>query len=302
MKKINKLLIFVIMIFSMCFVSCQQEQEENKEHQVIFNLMGGVYNESEESVVIKTNDLGFVTPVVPTKTGYKFLGWSSNLNQSMINDVDFTVPLKESKVVYAVWSLPQISYELNGGYFTKYNSFDELVEDLVNDFTTIREWINKYWFFDDTYNTINEFFQNKAFFEKWKPLLEYLKVVSLDSTCNRQINNILDGKYSSDESYAELRMNIHNLINRYSKHPDQRYSYLTTIDYSNDEVIDKIWDYFKINTPSYYDSSSDYVLKTPRALGKTFVGWYDNPEFTGEKITVIPAGTITDLKYYALWA
>lgn len=303
MKKIKVLLIFFISILLCSFVSCVKEKEnEQNEYQVIFNLMGGTFNDSEESVVMKLKENELVDVITPVKAGYKFGGWSSKLSASMVNDCDFTKGITSSSVVYAIWSLPQISYELNGGFFTRYNSFEELVNDFINDYKNRRDWISAEWFFDASWNTVNDFFQNKSFFDKWKPLLEYIKAVSLNTTCNRQINNILDGKFISDEDYAELRMNIHNFLNRLSKHDNENYNYLSTIDYSKEENITKVWNYFKKDASPYYDSTSTYVLPVPFSNNKKFVGWYANSQFTGEKVTEIPEGTITDLKYYALWA
>lgn len=301
MKKIRGLLIFLIMFFTCFFVSCQNEVENGK-YQIVFNLMGGTYNDSEESVKLISENDEVITPITPVRVGYIFMGWSSKLGQNMISDIDFTKPINTSTVVYAIWSLPKITYELNGGFFTKYNSFDELVDDFIGDFATIRTWVDKEWFFDASWGCIDDFFKNDAFLEKWKPLLEYFKTVSTDNTFISQINIILNGKYTENEGLVKVRMNIHNFLNRQSQHNNSEYHYINTIDYSKEETINKVWGYFRKDAPSYYDSSTDYVLLTPYHVDKTFMGWYDNPECTGDKITVIPKGTTKELKYYALWA
>ena len=54
--------------------------------------------------------------------------------------------------------------------------------------------------------------------------------------------------------------------------------------------------------PENYTIASDTVtLPTPTRDGRTFVGWYDNETFRGEKITEIPAGSVGDKTYFAKW-
>ena len=44
-----------------------------------------------------------------------------------------------------------------------------------------------------------------------------------------------------------------------------------------------------------------FQLLEPYREDATFLGWYDNPEFTGEPITEIPANTKEDKNVYAKW-
>lgn len=54
-------------------------------------------------------------------------------------------------------------------------------------------------------------------------------------------------------------------------------------------------------------SSSEYTIKdevelpVPELRGYEFRGWYDNPEFTGSRVTVIPAGSTGDKTFWAKW-
>ncbi|MFA5670681.1 MAG: InlB B-repeat-containing protein [Balneolaceae bacterium] len=45
----------------------------------------------------------------------------------------------------------------------------------------------------------------------------------------------------------------------------------------------------------------EVVLSVPSRSGYLFVGWYDNPELTGTKITKVAEGTVPATKYYAKW-
>ena len=46
--------------------------------------------------------------------------------------------------------------------------------------------------------------------------------------------------------------------------------------------------------------STTYTIPTPTKAGATFIGWYDNPNATGNKLTTLPAGYTG--KVYAIWS
>ena len=54
--------------------------------------------------------------------------------------------------------------------------------------------------------------------------------------------------------------------------------------------------------PSSYQVGSAVQLLNPTKGSVEFLGWYDNPEFAGNKITEIAAGTSGDIMLYAKWA
>lgn len=55
------------------------------------------------------------------------------------------------------------------------------------------------------------------------------------------------------------------------------------------------------NPSTYTIESSSITLKDPTREGYAFAGWYDNTEFTGNKITTIPQGSTGDKTFYAKW-
>lgn len=51
-----------------------------------------------------------------------------------------------------------------------------------------------------------------------------------------------------------------------------------------------------------FDSQAETILPVPSKEGYSFAGWYDNEEFSGTAITVLPAGSVqSDSTYYAKW-
>ena len=58
----------------------------------------------------------------------------------------------------------------------------------------------------------------------------------------------------------------------------------------------------KASNPSVYTRITLPIeLAEPTKENHIFLGWYDNPEFTGNPITVIPVGTTGNLDLYAKW-
>ena len=51
--------------------------------------------------------------------------------------------------------------------------------------------------------------------------------------------------------------------------------------------------------PDSYDGTEEIILPMPYKEGESFLGWYDNPEFTGDKIVSIPEGDEGDKTFYA---
>jgi uncharacterized repeat protein (TIGR02543 family) len=58
-----------------------------------------------------------------------------------------------------------------------------------------------------------------------------------------------------------------------------------------------------INNPDCYTVVTPTILlEEPTKEGYTFIGWYDNAEFTGDEVTEISSGTIGDITLYASWS
>ncbi len=51
-----------------------------------------------------------------------------------------------------------------------------------------------------------------------------------------------------------------------------------------------------------YTVLDNYILySNPQRENNVFIGWYENPDFSGNKVTYIPAGTIGNKQFYAKW-
>ena len=52
---------------------------------------------------------------------------------------------------------------------------------------------------------------------------------------------------------------------------------------------------------TYTKFDDGYDLPTPTKTGYTFLGWYENSEFTGGRVYILPAGSTGNKTYYAKW-
>ncbi len=55
------------------------------------------------------------------------------------------------------------------------------------------------------------------------------------------------------------------------------------------------------DTYTYTIETANILLNSPTKTGYAFAGWYDNTDFTGDAITLIPTGSTGDITLYAKW-
>ncbi len=92
---------------------------EEKTIEIRYNILNGT-NQPENQIKYWTQDLK-LTDVIPEKTGYKFLGWSTKTNGNKPEDVEYEgssmLTSNDVTVLYAVWELQNctLTYDANGG-------------------------------------------------------------------------------------------------------------------------------------------------------------------------------------------
>ena len=127
---------------------------------------------------------------------------------------------------------------------------------------------------------------------KYKWLGDYIKEVSAAQ------GYTLSDDPAGDGVEALWRWSVHSFFNC-----EQRTSWPKTADFSTAGKPAAWGEKYLIGTGSSAtlpsSVSSTYTLPTPVKEGYVFVGWYDNPNGTGNKITSIPAGWKG--KLYAIW-
>ena len=108
----------------------------------------------------------------------------------------------------------------------------------------------------------------------------------------------LTNDVNADGMEALWRWSVHSFFNC-----EKRTSWPNTADFATAGKPEAWGTAYQIATGTSatlpYRVTSTYTLPTPVKEGYVFVGWYDNPEGTGEALTTIPAGWKGTL--YAIW-
>ncbi len=298
MKKIKNLFLLLLILVASVTLSGCKKKSLPKNCLVTFNLMGGIYNESSDNLTININEGEQIKLILPSKYGYKFQGWTQHLVQSMVADFDETTKVKENIVLYAVWKKPQLKLHINEGVIPCYDSVDELINDFLRDFNQFNgsTSINEHLFFDYSYNKIVRFLNQYK--DKWMGLFDYLATVAHEN--NREaFQNIFTQGEEVDNNGAKVRAEFSGFL---LKRSYESYStWLVSADYSKVELQEGSFAYVFSKIPTFYVAKTDYYLPKAYRVGYTFLGWYENNDFSGEPVEIIEAGVTKDFELYAKW-
>lgn len=242
------------------------------------------------------DDLEGVELVNPVKDGYIFGGWFDN--ESLTGDALNAIAAGTGKSLklYAKWQFIEytLSFVLNGGSdkvikgsfstmdLTAYSNDGETAGIYICDTNIMPSYSLRY---------------------QYKILLNYdaeldaYQVVAVDAA-KRGISDVASEEgvvwthaLSSSTSNITTQVNLGQYIVLDSE---------LVLDSSNVAYVCELgqFDTIKDTTFTY---ASEITLPTPKKDGYTFAGWYDNAEFSGEKVTMISAGTSGNKVYYAKW-
>ncbi len=262
---------------------------------VEYELDGG---EAEELVFSAVDGTKLDLPT-PTKYGCIFLGWSLvEGSDEYVKQITVTADTK----VYANWleaTFYYVNYETNGGSIL-YATRAELVQDFVNDYSSVlgkgytsADDISTGSFADIDYHTFMdkdvELANGQTPREKWLWLAEYLYELSVRD-CASNNCNVLGLKalinqtaYSGDMIYGisyAFRAFLKGIVVR----PGTSY---TSVDHSVYENANSFWNKLSAAEPKQYGYYEEITLPTANLENYKFVGWYTNPEFTGEAVTTV---------------
>ena len=257
--------------------------EPNIDVDVQWVLNGGKVDGTLPS---KIEDSEYTLPT-PTRAGYIFLGWYANAEGT--GTALETLPVDYKGTVYALWQSTSVTWQLNGGHVSE-NKL--LWEDFQN-------YFNEYYGTDHAHRPINEVL------EFWpEGYDEYCKILVADPEKPSKYSWLGDYLWSWSKEQGMSSWGVdryRNLLKAFLN--CEVYQADVTVDFTElgkyynwkSEATDEIRQ--KVTLPNQI--TSEYKIPTPEKEGFDFVGWYDNPNGEGEKLTTLPAGYNSTV--YAIW-
>lgn len=302
---------------------------EPKVYKLILNADGGILSEGSN---ITSYTYGSVV-ILPSsekinRDGYTFTGWYDGTK------IVTEIPLNSvgDKSYIATWSIVTygISYELNDGVNSADNPHDYNVMsgDIHLSAPEKEGYVFEGWFIDQNFKTPvgspaidGGSIGNVIFYAKWRASSYTVVFNANEGTGNMspQIFNFYEEKalnlnafsregysfagwatsvdggkaYDNEVKVVSLTQTDGGVVNLYALWTAINY---TITYYLNDGTNNAA------NPGVYTVESQGISLKNPtREGGYVFEGWYENPSFTGNKVTQIEAGATGNLILYALW-
>ena len=251
-------------------------------------------------------DTGAIALPTPTWNIYhEFKQWT--LNGQAITEIP--AGTKGDLVIVAEWTEIEgnpvtLNFELNGGNW-RYSSFADISADLLADYNAYGgtnytaatlptgAWVNI---------NIHNFYYSEGMSEKWAWLAGWLGEVG-GSANKPGCKALLD--FTDAASFAAKNSNYPYEVS-YEFRAIMRGSSITsnasykTPDYSEASLNEQIWAPLVLAQKGTLETTEGKILTLPVAHKQylSFVGWYDNAEFTGEPITEITVAA-TNPTYYA---
>ncbi|HHX00025.1 MAG TPA: hypothetical protein GX740_01800, partial [Acholeplasmataceae bacterium] len=248
-------------------------------------------------------------PEDPTKEGFLFGGWF--VDEELTTPYNWDAPVTKNLVLYAKWNYPpfSITYNLNGGEFIypRFSSKSELADAFLLDFynyldledITLEVFMHDedkpgeysgkwteyvasrlYHTSKEVDESLNLFINHPDYNQKWLPFFEMMQEF---------VRGVNSGQnFWGDTFVGGLRLPVWM--------SDARpWSY----------VPESVYTLF----PEAYLLVKEYLHEGPEVVlpsdlvkeGFVFLGWYDNPDFEGDRMATIPVGSIGDLELYARW-
>ncbi len=231
----------------------------------------------------------------PTKDGFKFLGWYGNAEFTGEAITSISADATEDVNLWALWldlsKSYNITYVLNGGN-SLYADRAALVADLLNDLnTTCGKSITASKFTSNCRKPeFTKFITDDTMWAKWKWLFQYLADTDKHEKAADVYKGVLENRTVSDDFWF-LTRDFAGFVN---KTVGNFYYSVNAIDFTTFAAGDGFWNLIQteINDPKAVE------LITPNYPYYEFEGWYDNPEFTGERV-LVPS---KDGKLYAKWS
>ena len=260
-------------------------------------------NNGEGDVVSDVRFGSTITAPTPTRIGYTFTGWDSNVATTM-PDEDITYTAKWDVIHYG------ITYDLDGGSLEN-EIIDYTIE--TGDFNlptptklgyTFVGWSGSNGEAAQTNVIINQGSTgDKSYLAHWQANEYTYNIVYRSGSGADLGTSTINGYYGSNHTINApnkagyqtpdaKEVSFDSVDTKTIVFTYQTISYDITYDLDGGSLSGQ---------SAQYTIETEYTLPTPTKEGYTFGGWYTNSEFTDSKVDKINRGSTGDKTYYAKW-
>ncbi|HHU55574.1 MAG TPA: hypothetical protein GXZ48_02630 [Acholeplasmataceae bacterium] len=287
---------------------------KNKIYNIVYEVDENVRNENP---AIYNKDILPIILKEPVKVGYSFQGWYKESDYSGNKITVLDINTEGDITLYPKWDLieSKIIYFLRGGKNNENNPTSYTYESVITLLEPYREGYKFLGWYKNKIEKIEKIgphmIEYLHLYASWE-LDEYEITYHLNGGENNENNpntyTILDdtihlhpptkaghkfiGWYKesdfSDEECLEIEANSFGNLNLYAKWEEIEYP----INYHFAGEIN--------NNPSTYTISQSIILNIPIKSGYEFLGWYDNPDFSGAPVSEIKQ-SIGEINLYGKW-
>lgn len=271
--------------------------EELTQYTITYELNEGTL--TNPVIQYNVNELPIILDI-PVREQHTFLGWylTPDFNGERVTELGFDTT--GNITLYARWEAPtvyNVNYNLNGG---QWNYPDKVV---------MRET-----FFRDLYDFINPSESYEDFVGSTYEGLWHTNNAYANKVYTANIDYIIPGSniFINNPTYNVKWLPLFNLIDAFMQSREQirfwaspytgrlRIGQYFNNSVFTDEQLTTLPD-FSPKVTSFTKYSEEIYLNIPYRQGYTFDGWYSNPEFSGDPVVFIPAGTEQNIVLHAKW-
>lgn len=293
---------FVLLLLLMFVLQACNSDSKDLSITVLFDSQGG---SNVESIVVDTKkfDGKFETP---TKTGYTFDNWYTNLSFQELFDYDFE-NIKEVEItLYAKWTINSYTLTLIDGQAETVETIP-FNTDLSNKEVSFAKDGHVFigWFTDVNHSALymlNTMPANDlTLYGKWEKQSYYLTFLDYDQTFIHQVSIPYDDFL--EDSYLNAPTRIGYTFNGWdidlpNKMPNHNITAVATYLINRYTVSFETYQ-GTVFTSLQLDFDTEFTVSEPTLLGYEFLGWYLDEAFFEPFTTYkVPAN---DIKLYAKW-
>ena len=278
-------------------------------YNIEYNNMGGALNAESNpaSYTIEDDD---ITLAAPTKTGYTFVGWTSDeageeavttLDTSACEDVElwaqWTVNSYTATFVADGETVDEVEFTVEDealteptvpskvGYTGKWEEYDIVADDITVEavYTAIVYGIEYVGLEDGTHSNVSEY------------TIESETIVLQDAS---RVGYDFVGWYDGEQEVTEIASGSHGDRTLTAKWQAIVYD----ITYEYDDTIGDVAEGGALKESYTIEDDFDFISLECFTEGYHFAGWYTEKDLgTGEQVTGVELGTIGDITVYAHW-